>query len=1757
MADRPDPPGVPPIAVVGMSALFPGAGDLDTYWRNITGGVDAIRDVSPGRFDVDEYFAAGAGVDGAGDSFYCRRGGFVDELAAFDPTAFGIVPNAVDWVEPDQLLALRLAAEAITDAGGAERLGDAERVGVVLGRGGYVGSGVARLEQRVRTSRQLATTLREVLPDLPAEAVERVRAAFVDQLGPVRAEASIGLVPNLAASRIANRLDLSGPAYTVDAACASSLIAVEQAMRDLGSGRTDAMIVGGAHLVHEASFWSVFTLLRALSPTEAIRPLDRRADGILIGEGVGMLVLRRLADARRDGDRIYAVLRGAGTASDGRSASLMAPAVDGQTLAVRRAWADAGLDPTAPGAIGLVEAHGTATPAGDAAELTTLGRIFGTATPGSRPAPDIGIGSVKSMIGHAMPAAGAAGLIKTALALHHQVLPPTLHCDEPHPAFAGSRFAPIRVATPWDTPAGGGPRRAGVNAFGFGGINAHLVVEEAPPKAAITAARTFPAPVPPTAVLAAGSARVGPGRPAAAVVTPRVADPDAEAVLMLAGSGPADLLAQLDRPDAELLDRDDAASPPTGGPWRLAVVAPSPRRLGLARTVVGRGAAWRGRNDLWFTPSGLLDPSGPAAGRTAFLFCGLEDKFAPRIDDVSAHFGLGGLAAADTAVLGQHGVASVQVGRVLDVALRRLGILPDVVGGHSVGEWNAMISSGLVPDAFADSFIAGFDSGSLEVPGVVFGALGCGADRATEVIADLDEIVISHDNCPHQSIVCGREERVRTALDRLRRAGVLGQILPFHSGFHSPFLAPYLGPLRAGLDATKLVEAAVPIWSATTVAPYPREHDAIRELAVRHLLEPVRFRELVARLHDTGVRAFVQVGMGSVAGFVDDTLRGRDYASLVSNSAKRPGLDQLRRVAAAMWVEGASPRLDLLPCRTRPESATAPAGASAEPAPVDAGSGRLAQLPRRHGVPVRLPLGTPLVRLGAAAADLLAPWAGGPAAVVPSPAPTTVTSASPPPVPAPLPAAPPLPVSPPLPAVPSVSPSLPSVPALPGRGSSVRAGSRSTADSPPRQAVLAELRAALADTDSVLAAVVDHWAAGPSVPAGAPARSWAGPGARGRWGGPTGAPAGAGAGSGRPPRPPVATAPPAAPAPASAAPAPASVAPAPVSAARTVRRRVSLESMPHIIDHCFYRQPPGWPDLTDRFPVVPMTEMLEMMIAEAAAVVPPGRVPVGLRDVRALRWLVIEPAVDLSITVTPAGPDAVRVVINGYARGTVLFADAYPAPPGDDAMPTALPGEGPSRHQGRDLYAARFLFHGPGYQGVEDVEGIGAAGIRGRLRVPAASGALLDNAGQLFGYWAMEQLPGDSLLLPAAIAELSLHGPPPVEGDLVDCVVRIRGIADQTVTADLELRRADGRLWAVVTAWTDRRFANDEVLWAMVRAPEVHTVAQPSGEGWHVAHDRWSDAASRELIVRHYLDAAARDQVAQLNPRAARGRLLGRIAAQDAVRRWLWDHGAGPVWGVEVGIDHDEAGAPLVRGLPARPGMPVLEPPWVSLAHKPELAVAVVSADGPVGIDVEKVVPRTPGVEQTALAPAERALLDRLAGDDPSLRALWFTRLWAAKEAAAKADRTGLAGRPRQFVVDGPHPPAPGWSAAAWAGGTPPDLVRVTTFGDGPDGPVPLHSRWVGLRTVDATGQIRPDGLPAGFVPSRPVPAQRAVAGSGNGGGPVIEAGPPRSGAAPAVEAAQPVPEGGPSGRSGIVASYVVAWTSPEVEAAGPPSERK
>ena len=367
----------PPVAIVGMSVLLPGAADLGSYWQNLVDGVDSITDVPEHRWEASFYDPAAVSGPPRADRVYCRRGGFVDDLAEIDPTEFGIMPGSVASTEPDQLIALKVAACAVTDAGGQERLPARDRIGVILGRSGYFTPGMVRLEQRVRTAHQLIRTLSELAPDLMPEQLDQIKATFTEQLGPYGPEAAVGLVPALAASRIATRLDFRGPAYTLDAACASSLVAVDQAVSELARGRCDLVLAGGVHHCHDILLWSVLTQLRVLSLSQRIRPFDRAADGLLIGEGTGVVALKRLADAERDGDRVYAVIRGTGVASDGRAGSLFNPEPDGQALAVRRAWQAASLDPAEPGSIGLLEASGTATPVGDQAELTALARVFG------------------------------------------------------------------------------------------------------------------------------------------------------------------------------------------------------------------------------------------------------------------------------------------------------------------------------------------------------------------------------------------------------------------------------------------------------------------------------------------------------------------------------------------------------------------------------------------------------------------------------------------------------------------------------------------------------------------------------------------------------------------------------------------------------------------------------------------------------------------------------------------------------------------------------------------------------------------------------------------------------------------------------------------------------------------------------------------------------------------------------------------------------------------------------------------------------------------------------------------------------------------------------------------------------------------------------------------------------------------------------------------------------------------------------------
>jgi phosphopantetheinyl transferase (holo-ACP synthase) len=1018
------------------------------------------------------------------------------------------------------------------------------------------------------------------------------------------------------------------------------------------------------------------------------------------------------------------------------------------------------------------------------------------------------LGSVKSMIGHTMPAAGIAGLVKAALAVHHGVLLPTLHCDDPHPMLAKTRFSTLDTARPWDAEV----RRAGVNAFGFGGINAHVVLEQAP------------------------------GHAKAVVVR------EPERVLRLAARSVGELRDLLDRPGSR---------GPGDGPVRLGVVDPTEKRLALARKVVARGRAWRGRNDVWFADRPLL---GPGGGKVAFLFPGLESELALNCGDVARHFGLPwGHADVEVGDVGRQGTAVFELGRLLNSALGRLGVTPDAVAGHSLGEWTAMAVTGVYAEAEVDAFLARFDPDALVVPGLAFAAIGAPAPRVLEELAGRDDVVLSHDNSPNQAMVCGPAAAIDTFVARFRDAGIVAQVLPFRSGFHTPMLRPYLGPIREAAAGFTLHPPSVPIWSATTVSEYPAAEADVRELFVRHLLEPVRFRPLVRALHAAGFRAFVQVGAGQLGSLVGDTLHGEDHLVVAAHSAHRPGLAQLRRVATALWADGADLDFTRLP-GDRP-------------------------IPHKA---VKLDLGGHLISLDDEVRARIA---------------------------------------------------------LP-------AGRQSTVDELAGKGPLAAEFAALLHDTAELASTVLF---GPGR--GAAAKQL----------------------------------------------------PPPKELDTTLT--VSVEAMPYLLDHCFFKQPPR-ADPGDRWPVVPATTVIGhlMGFAEQAA---PGRRAVAVHDVRLTQWITAVPAVTVGVRVRPQGPDRVLATLDGYSQATVELAPAYPA---DAPRPWRFPAsaEQVPETTAAQLYDERWMFHGPLFRGVSELTAVGERHVRAVLTTPAAPGALLDNVGQVLGYWIMSRLTERTTVFPVALREIRFHGPHPAPGERLECLVKITALSDEFLDADMQLVH-DGQVWAEFTGWRDRRFDSTPHIRQADRTPERSTLSHEQPGGWALVHEQWPDLATRELIMRNYLAGAEREAYDHRPPRGRRPWLLGRIAAKDAVRQFLWAGGEPEMFPAELRIGNDDAGRPHATGAYGR----VLPPLTVSLAHRGEVGVAIARHER-CGIDVEEVVPRAESTVDAALGAGEQALFAGLTGDPER----WFARFWTAKEAVAKLLGTGLRGEPRDFEVVAAAPDA-------------------------------------------------------------------------------------------------------------------------------------
>lgn len=1401
------------IAIVGMSGIFPGAANVQAFWENITGKKDAIETVPQHRIPA-VYFDAAA--SGATDRFYCRRGGFIDAYASFNPVPFGILPIAVEGTEPEHLLSLQLAHDALKDAGVFRKqlsLGD---TGIVIGKGNYSGTAATRAIEIVRTGEQLVQLLQNALPHLSAADLQTVKQSYQQQKGRFGTDTVMGLIPNLVASLVANRLDLGGTAYTVDAACASSLLAVHQAIQELESGRCNMMLAGGVHACQNAPFWSIFSQLGALSRAQQIRPFDTWADGLLIGEGCGFVVLKKLDDALRDGHTIYAVIKGTGISSDGAGTSVMSPSVKGQVKAITQAWNNAGLSVQQ---VGYIEAHGTGTPLGDKTELATLQEVFGF----NDALPRAGMGSVKSNIGHAMPAAGIAGLIKTALALYHGVLPPTLHCNNPLPALQQTRFMPVQDATDWD--ATGLPRIAGVNAFGFGGINAHVVLQG------------FEAPV--NTIKKSTAIKGFAGR---------------DAVLLLARNSQQALLDALQHNEQH-----------TGeGDYRIALFDPTPERIQKAIKIVTRNNAWRNRQDIWFTHTPLLRNGG----KLAFVFPGLDALSSGETASIARHFNLPVIDRPQTKeneLL--HGVfAAIESSRHIDAALKQLDIHPDVIAGHSLGEWLGWGSAGMVEDASVLSLLQQLNPASYQMEHSRFVAVGCGYQQLQPLLAQIDDLYLSNDNCPQQVILCGTPAAVEQLTQVLQQQQVFHQVLPFSSGFHSPFVASHMDLLLHNLDAIQFKPGHTPLWSATSLQPYPQHKAGIRALTIQHLTHTVRFRELTERLYEEGVRVFIQTGAGGLTGFVEDTLKQKTYSAIAASVPARSGMQQLQRVLAALFTEGKNIPPEWM-------------GVTPTETPV-------------AGKAIPLQLGSPFVRDWQVLAAM-------------QPAPPAVLTGT----------------------------ALPSWMQAPAHAHNPVLQSAQN-NFALLHTVQDELLQLLQQTPAV-----QH--AAPAIPVQEPEY---------------------------------------------------------VPANFTRPLTVSLHHAPYLTDHSLMRQKPGWPQMEDLEPVIPMTMTLDLL-AEAAAAAAPRKQVLQLNDVQVFQWMSVATPFNAVINGSWKNAHTLQLSIDNYTRANAITGDCFPSPASiHEDTGTPLPVQ-----LDRELIYRRHMFHGPAYQGIEQVTAIGHKGISGIISGGEGKGSLLDNAGQLFGLWLQLTLPVEKIAFPVNIREVNYYDDFTQQQGRFTCTCVLTALTDEFATADFILRR-NNRVWAVIKGWQNRRLEIDDKLWLSCIEPLQHALAEEIAPGVFFFFNRYQRVSSWNFILKRYFTLEERAHRAQLAPKKQKQWAISRIAVKDAVRSALQQHKQLRCYQNEFTVTTDETGRPYVNGA-ATAGI------HISLAHKDTDAVAIARYGEPVGIDIELVAPRSAGFKELVFTDAEWALIAHRDPDE------WMTRCWVAKEAYSKYTGTGLGGNPKQYEI--------------------------------------------------------------------------------------------------------------------------------------------
>ncbi|MBX7165577.1 MAG: SDR family NAD(P)-dependent oxidoreductase [Pirellulales bacterium] len=893
------------IAIVGMGCLMPGAHGLADYWNNILRKKDLVREVPADRFDWQRWYDADRN---ARDKVYSRWGGFLEDVP-FDPLKYGIPPAALASIEPMQLLALELVDQCLRDAGYRDHNPYKERTSVILGAGG----GIAELGA--------GYAVRASIPGLIENPDERLWS----QLPEWTEDSFAGILLNVVAGRISNRFDFGGVNFTVDAACASSLSAVYLACRELADGTSDLVITGGCDTLQSPFTYLCFAKAGALSPRGKSRTFDSTSDGIAISEGLAAVCLKRRADAERDGDRIYAVIRAVSGGSDGRSKGMTAPRKEGQIRTLERAYAQARFSPAT---VGLFEAHGTGTAVGDQTECQSVTTVLKSR---EVPPQSIAVGSVKSMVGHTKCTAGVASLIKSALALHHRVLPPTLHVDTPN-AKAGLVDGPLYVNSelrPWIR--GEHPRRAAVSSFGFGGTNFHAVLEEYTGAALSTEKLTPHRERPAELFLLAGNSPS-----ALAQRIKSLADPLTKAL----AAGKRIHLGEL----ALAWQRRQGAA---AGTSRAAVVAATPEQLlerlqALAARLAGTAAASGGVAGVYCTES----PLG-GTGPLAMLFPGQGSQYPNMLCPLAVEFSevAGCFERADAELRGayeqplstfvypppafddaqrQRQTEALKATDVLqpalgaaDVGMARLlaacGVVPAMVAGHSYGELVALHVAGAIDEAALYRLSLARGRAIVEMSAGHERDLGrMLAVRAPEhevraALAGSPEVWLANMNSPRQTIISGTQAGLAHATQQLEAARLASTPIAVSCGFHSPLMEPARARFAEALAQVDLRPAQIDVFSNTTAEPYPTEPAAMRQRLAEHLVRQVHFAAEIEAMYAAGARVFVEAGPGRVlTKLTSEILGNRPHVVVATQITAQNGYPEFLATLGELYAHGVS-----------------------------------------------------------------------------------------------------------------------------------------------------------------------------------------------------------------------------------------------------------------------------------------------------------------------------------------------------------------------------------------------------------------------------------------------------------------------------------------------------------------------------------------------------------------------------------------------------------------------------------------------------------------------------------------------------------------------------------------------------------------------------------------------------------------------------------------------------------------------------------